>query len=620
MVALLNVSDLKEIYPIIKDSLGKVREKLYTNYSAKDVRLLFDVIDANLEQSTKNYAKAVFIANNALQNNASGLYDSLMCYSILKSSFVRIRNFIKAYEVNSKMELLWPRKNDSINIDYGINKSGLYAALGFMNEAINERREEFYKKNNVLAPDTDKMMSFYNDLGVYFNRLKNSDSAAGYFIRVQQLVNAKKYPAERKGHYEFIRGLAKGNLGLSFYNKGDFDKAMQLISEDVYYSLQNEKYESAFNSYNLMVECCIKKNKMNDAQKYLDTAGVLINTKLKDITPRLNYLFQQSKFLQAIGKYKEANYCWNVYFRLKDSLSMMEKEQSLLNTEIAFKIEQKELELLEKNKMLELKTLEEAREKTFRAYTIAGFVLLLAVILFLVLINSFSKKREKELSLKNEEIRIQHAQIEQALKEKEMLIKEIHHRVKNNLQIITSMLSLQISKEEGKESESILREAKQRINSIALTHQMLYQNTNLANISVNEYIENLVRQIEYSLPPTSIELITDLEPNTRKINIDNAIPLGLLINELLTNSFKHAFPNGQKGIIKISLAKIGDNCIISVSDNGVGLPEDFNLTENKSMGMDLIHILAEQLDAKLKIETNNGSSFTLLIALEKLFV
>jgi two-component sensor histidine kinase len=239
--------------------------------------------------------------------------------------------------------------------------------------------------------------------------------------------------------------------------------------------------------------------------------------------------------------------------------------------------------------------------------------------MLLALINYFSKRKEKELYAKNEEINRQKSQIEQSLREKEVLIREIHHRVKNNLQIITSMLGLQLAKEEGKETENILREARQRINSIALTHQMLYQNSNLSDIMLNEYIENLVRQIESSIPPKDIELITDLEVNERKMNIDNAVPLGLLINELLTNSFKHAFPNNEKGVIKVTLKETGTDCVLGISDNGVGLPDDFN-SGKKSMGMDLIHILAEQLDAKLNIESKNGSSFVLEIPKSKFYL
>lgn len=213
------------------------------------------------------------------------------------------------------------------------------------------------------------------------------------------------------------------------------------------------------------------------------------------------------------------------------------------------------------------------------------------------------------MSLKNEQIQDQNRQIEQSLKEKEALIKEIHHRVKNNLQIITSMLNLQIGKIDDEKTESIFFEAKQRINAIALTHQMLYQKTTISNINLAEYIETLVRQIEATMSSAKIEIITQLSPTEERLTIDGAVPLGLIINELLTNCYKHAFPKGKKGVITVSLIDREEKFTIKVEDNGIGLPEDFDQVGSKTLGMELVFILVEQLDSSLTIENKNGSAF-----------
>jgi len=612
------MNHLKQVYPKIKDTLEKIKYQAYFEKSDAEAKFLLDVIEANLEQANKNYAMTVFIADNCLQMHARNINDSLICYSILKSAFVKIRNFFKAYEINTRMELMWPRKSDSVNIAFGIKKSSLYGSLGFIKEAIAERRMEFEKQN--LGHDTDQIFTFYSDMGIYFNRLKLSDSATFYFLKALDLVEHKKYAPERTIHYEFLKGVTKGNLGLSYFNNNHSEKAIPLIKEDIYYSRKSKNYESLFLGHKVIAECYVKMGEFTLARSHIDSAEKILQTYFPDGILKQHLYFVQSKFFEGQGDFKKANDYLNKYFASRDSIAMIEKEQNLKNTEIAFKIDQKDQELNEKKKILKQKELEEARQKTFKAYSLAGIILLLVVIVFLILINYFSKKREKEMYAKNEQIKLQNSQIEQSLKEKEVLIKEIHHRVKNNLQIITSMLSLQISKEEGKESEDTLREAKQRISSIALTHQMLYQNPNISNIPVNEYIENLVRQIESSIPHSNIELITDLKPNTRKVNIDNAVPLGLVINELLTNAFKHAFAGIKNGIIRVTLYENNDNCVIAVSDNGIGLPKDFNLTASKSLGMDLIHILAEQLEAVLKIENKNGSNFILEIPKNRLFI
>jgi two-component sensor histidine kinase len=618
LTASVYYKDLKEVYPQIKDSLEKIKKLIYRKSESKEGKFLFSLIDANLEIADQNYARAVFIVENGIQSHASNINDSLKGYSILKFAFAKIRNFIKAYEINSKMEMLWSRKSDSVNVDFGMNKSSIYSALNFYKEAIKERRIEFFKKYS--EKDTEALASLYNDVGVYFNRLKNSDSAEVCFLRAKETLNSIKYSEDRKTYYDFFKALVGGNLGLSYYNKGQIAKAMPLLKQDIYFSLKYHDYGSAFNSYILMVECLTKNNNKEHAKLYLDSAENILEKHLNDLTPRLNFLFLKSNFYKAQGDFAKANLCLNQYLHLKDSLSLLEKEQNILNTGIAFKIEQKESELRETNEILEQKTLEDARNKTSRAYLLAGIILLSGIIVLLMLRNYFSKKRELDLHHKNEKIKAQNIQIEQSLKEKEVLIREIHHRVKNNLQIVTSMLSLQISKEPNKETQSILNEAKQRINAIALTHQMLYQNSNLSRIPINEYLEKLVRQIESVFPPSGVQLSTHLNSPGSKVNIDNAVPLGLLINELLTNAYKHAFPGNEKGVIKITLNETEKDCIIGIKDNGIGLPEDFNSGKKNSMGMDLINILAEQIDAKLVIQNKNGSDFVLEIPKEKIYL
>jgi two-component sensor histidine kinase len=242
-------------------------------------------------------------------------------------------------------------------------------------------------------------------------------------------------------------------------------------------------------------------------------------------------------------------------------------------------------------------------------FVVGVLVILLMIVSFFVYTRKF-KKREKQLSIKNSQIQNQHKQIEQSLKEKDALIREIHHRVKNNLQIINSMLNLQIGKIDDEKTENIFFEAKQRISAIALTHQMLYQKETLSNINLSEYIETLVRQIEASMSSPLIELEVDVKDQKSRLTIDGAVPLGLVINELLTNAYKHAFPKGRKGKITVSLNETPESFTINVRDNGVGLPPDFNYSESTTLGMELVYILVEQLDSKLNVENNNGTAFS----------
>ncbi|MDI6644139.1 MAG: PAS domain S-box protein [Methanobacteriaceae archaeon] len=206
------------------------------------------------------------------------------------------------------------------------------------------------------------------------------------------------------------------------------------------------------------------------------------------------------------------------------------------------------------------------------------------------------EKRDKEMAVKK------------SLEEKEILLKEIHHRVKNNMQIISSLLNLQLNLEEEEKTKNILMESQGRIKSMAMVHEKLYQSTDLSHINFREYLENLVNDLFYSyaVPVGMIDPMVNAE--NIYINIDTAIPLGLIVNELVSNSLKYAFPD-KKGTVKVEFHKIGQNYILKVADDGVGLPPELDIETTKTLGLKLVYSLSEQLDADLKLETSHGTCF-----------
>ncbi|MBU7030095.1 MAG: PAS domain S-box protein [Theionarchaea archaeon] len=201
-------------------------------------------------------------------------------------------------------------------------------------------------------------------------------------------------------------------------------------------------------------------------------------------------------------------------------------------------------------------------------------------------------------------------QIKASLREKEVLLKEIHHRVRNNMQIMSSLLNLQSEQVEDKEIHNILKESQNRIKSMALVHENLYQSEDFANIDFTYYIEALVYNLywSYEASPERIAVITDMDI---LLGIDVAIPCGLIINELVSNSLKHAFPGDRKGEIRIAIHEIGENEIaLVISDNGVGMPEDFDFRNTESLGLHLVTILAEdQLQGSISLDRSRGTEF-----------
>ena len=196
--------------------------------------------------------------------------------------------------------------------------------------------------------------------------------------------------------------------------------------------------------------------------------------------------------------------------------------------------------------------------------------------------------------------------IEAALKEKEFLMKEIHHRVKNNLQIVSSMLSLQADKISNNDVKEILQEGRQRINSMALIHQLLYNQNNMSYISISNYLSTLIQQIETSFNSGAGNIKVNVLCDEIKLDLDTAIPLGLIVNELITNSFKHAFKKTQKGIVDVHLTAKENAFTLIVKDNGDGF--DYESKKEQSLGMELINILVQQINGEIKFTNQNGTS------------
>jgi len=197
--------------------------------------------------------------------------------------------------------------------------------------------------------------------------------------------------------------------------------------------------------------------------------------------------------------------------------------------------------------------------------------------------------------------------IESSLKEKEVLLREIHHRVKNNLQIISSMLNLQTNYISDKKSLAILEESRNRVRSMALIHEKLYQNESFSSLNIKDYVIELVNNLMRSYRADS-RIISEINISDIFINTDTAIPLGLIINELVSNSLKYAFPDGRKGKITISLIPItSEKFQMIISDNGVGLPENFDIKKTNTLGLQLVSSLVTQLDGEILLTNNAGA-------------
>jgi two-component sensor histidine kinase len=215
--------------------------------------------------------------------------------------------------------------------------------------------------------------------------------------------------------------------------------------------------------------------------------------------------------------------------------------------------------------------------------------------------NELAQREQAEINLRS------------ALAEKEILLKEVHHRVKNNLQIVSSLLHLQAQTIKDPQILKAIQESQNRIESISLIHKNLYTNPNIGKLDISEYINNLVTGvlISYQITPGQISLQTDIDSVI--LNVDQAIACGLIINELISNALKHAFPGSKSGEISISLHKNKNNDIqMMIGDNGIGLADNMDWGTTTSLGLSLVYdLVVEQLEGSISIERNQGTIFNI---------
>ncbi|MDA0709365.1 MAG: PAS domain S-box protein [bacterium] len=234
-----------------------------------------------------------------------------------------------------------------------------------------------------------------------------------------------------------------------------------------------------------------------------------------------------------------------------------------------------------------------------------------------------AQARAEELTTINAElsaeiVRRQEAEsvIRTSLREKEVLLKEIHHRVKNNLQIISSLLNLQSGYIDDPRTLEMFKESQSRIQSMALIHEKLYQSEDLARVDFAEYVESLVSYLMRSYSAGRVSISVDVAPVF--LSLDTSIPCGLIISELVTNSFKYAFPEGRAGEISVRLKQTEPEYYdLQVGDTGIGFPEELDFRDTASLGLQLVTTLVNQLDGEIELDRSAGTVFHIRFRVHK---
>ncbi|WP_461100311.1 tetratricopeptide repeat-containing sensor histidine kinase [Spirosoma koreense] len=333
----------------------------------------------------------------------------------------------------------------------------------------------------------------------------------------------------------------------------------------------------------------------------------------------------QFKVDSAAGRYVAAIAQFQQYKALNDSIFNAGKSKQINELEIQYETQKKEQQIQLLTEKEQHHQSELRRSQTTRYGVIAGAILLAGMLG--VSYNRYRLKQRShqllqaqqlEINTKNDSLQQALTEKDQLLEEKEWMLKEIHHRVKNNLQIISSLLHSQSVFLTDPMAQSAIRESQNRVHAMALIHQKMYQSDKLANVDLSEYIEEIV---DYLITSFDRQDTVGRQISVAPVGLDItlAVPLGLLINEAVTNSLKHAFPSEQTGCIVIELIKPDRKTYrLTIRDNGIGLPADVNPNQSQTLGLSLIRGLSKQLQGTLQVDQNDGVQLILLFSAEKI--
>jgi two-component sensor histidine kinase len=521
---------------------------------------------------------------------------------------------------------------------------GVYVLLGQSNSHLGDyARSLFYMlkalKTAQSAGDTSMQMCQINlSLGVIYQRIdskemsvkylrdgleiakRNQDEEAIYWlsINISAVYNELGQPANALKILDLIPWkistsadpFTKNNIALCYVKTytalGQFEKAGNYCDTLLHYAGKYEEVkELEITSYSVAVKYFLSTKQYREARQYLEKNKALHKIRpygLASIKDKQLWY----KLDSAQGNFKSAFDHLNYYKSKMDSVFSLNKIRQLQVLEIEYETTIKEDSIKAKNQDINFLTQKNQLQaanlnqtRILKNITIVGIALVLIIMLLLYRQYLHKQRNNKIITQKNE-------LLQQIVVEKEWLLKEVHHRVKNNLQIIMSLLNSQSKYIDNEAALTAIDDSRRRVHAISLIHQKLYQAGNTASIEMPQYINELISYLKDSFETGSRTVFEqDIDPVS--LDVSQAIPLGLIINEAVVNAIKYAFPGEQKGFIKISLKPVGTGELtLKISDNGIGLPLGTEALKTGSLGFSLMQGLTRQLEGTFNTETNRG--------------
>ena len=543
-------------------------------------------------------------------NNLGSVYYRLCNYDLA------LENFLNALHIKNEL-------NDK-NITSTLNNLGnIYLRLLNFKKALSNYKEalRIKKANN----DVRAIASTLNNIGNVYLEMEKYELALQYYLE------ALKY-SEENG-IKKITATSLNNIAVVYENTGKIQNALDYyqqalsLKEDI-----DDKFGIANTKKNIG-ELFVQLKQYEKAKKFLfNSLQIATEISAKDIIKN-NYKYL-AKMYAAQNNFSKAYKYENLYSTLKDSVFNESISERIAQMQTSFEVKKtkKEKEILLKDN--EIYKLQMGKAKSFRLRFYLLFLILVELILFIYF--RYRQKRKTNLALTkiNDELeqRVQsrtnelaktnlglqneikerkktEKELKASLYEKDIMLKEIHHRVKNNLQVVSSMMNLQFDKLNEEYSKKIFRNTLDRIQTMSLVHEKLYLSENLALIDFRGYVKDLADYLFGMYYVKKGKIILQIKIDNIFLNINSAISCGLIINEIISNSLKYAFPGKRKGEIFIQMQEDGEKIILQAGNNGVPFPHDIDINKSGTFGLEMIRILINQLNAKMEFNGSNGAYF-----------
>lgn len=518
------------------------------------------------------------------------------CYFILGNFPLALEFFLKSIRVSDDPVV---RKRMEAGVLLGAG-----AVFGEMGQIDSAR--VYYKKALALNVSTQRArtrIGTLENLGALEMKAERYDSAVYYFEQSIALA--------REGARQGMLAASLTQISAAHLNLGDRATAFQYLQEADELTRELDVASDIAYTKATLGEYYQQTGQVQQAILYAEAAMNLgTEHQLPDIIRRATLTL--SKAYEAVGQPGKALDYFRQFVAVKDELRNEDKVREITQLKLQNEFDQQqERQRLEQEKK-DAVVAEQLQRQQLQRNALGGGLLAMGLIAGLLFWGYRTKQKSNALLADKNEI------IEKSLQEKEVLLREIHHRVKNNLQVISSLLSLQSRRVKDESVQEAILEGRNRVKSMAMIHQNLYQTDNLTTIDVSDYIEKLTQNLfaSYNIEPDRIVMDTDIEP--LQLDVDVLIPLGLILNELITNSLKYAFPESREGKIEVSLQREADQLKLRVTDNGVGMPEGFDPMRTSSMGYQLISSFVRKLKGVLELQRRVGTEVLLSIPQAKM--